>query len=96
MKAVRVWLLIFIVGLVISGTTAFPLVSETSPLARVLPAPSASAAWIDRIRPGLAETGKTYPFIAYGTDWPAFAHLVIAIVFRSLWRDPVPNVGVIE
>jgi hypothetical protein len=37
-----------------------------------------------------------YPFIAYGTDWLAFAHIVIAIAFIGPWRDPVRNVWVLE
>jgi len=39
---------------------------------------------------------KEYPFIPYGTDWLAFAHLVIAIAFIGPWRDPVKNVWVID
>jgi len=32
---VRVWLVVFVVGLVVSGLTAFPLESETRLLARL-------------------------------------------------------------
>ncbi len=99
MRRIRIWLLIFIVGLAISGITAFPLVSETRLLAHMLhavPAPDVLVNWIDRVHEGLLETGKTYPFIAYGTDWLAFAHLVIAVAFWGPWRDPVRNIWVIE
>jgi len=41
-------------------------------------------------------SGDGYPFIAYGTDWLAFAHFVIAIAFIGPWRDPVRNVWVVE
>ncbi|MFD1365737.1 hypothetical protein [Actinoplanes sichuanensis] len=41
-------------------------------------------------------TGRDHPFVAYGTDWLAFAHLVIAVAFWGPWRDPVRNVWVIE
>jgi hypothetical protein len=30
-------------------------------------------------------------FLAYGTDWLAFAHLVIAVAFIGPLRDPVRN-----
>ena len=30
-------------------------------------------------------------FLAYGTDWLAFAHLAIAVVFLGPLRDPVRN-----
>ncbi|MFF5080352.1 hypothetical protein ACFY36_25150 [Actinoplanes sp. NPDC000266] len=99
MKAIRAWLLVFVIGLVLSGVTAFPLVTEVRVLADVLhavPAPDALVAWIDRVREGLEVTGTNYPFIAYGTDWLAFAHLMIAIAFWGPWRDPVRNIWVIE
>jgi hypothetical protein len=41
-------------------------------------------------------TYQQYPFIAYGTDWLAFAHIVIAIAFWGPFKDPVRNVWVIE
>ncbi|SNY62446.1 hypothetical protein SAMN05421748_123152 [Paractinoplanes atraurantiacus] len=99
MKAIRAWLLVFVIGLVLSGVTAFPLVTEVRVLTDVLhavPAPDALVAWIDRVREGLEATGTNYPFIAYGTDWLAFAHLMIAIAFWGPWRDPVRNIWVIE
>jgi hypothetical protein len=37
-----------------------------------------------------------FPFIAYGTDWLAFAHLVIAVAFVGPLREPVKNIWVIE
>ena len=99
MKAIRAWLLVFVVGLVLSGVTAFPLVAEVRLLSEVLrsvPTPDGLVAWIDRVRDGLVVTGANYPFIAYGTDWLAFAHLVIAMAFWGPWRDPVRNIWVIE
>ena len=30
-------------------------------------------------------------FMAYGTDWLAFAHVIIAVAFIGPWRDPVRN-----
>jgi hypothetical protein len=32
----------------------------------------------------------------YGTDWLAFAHIVIAIAFVGPLRDPVRNIWVVE
>lgn len=99
MKAIRAWLLIFVVGLVLSGVTAFPLVGEVRLLSEVLqsvPAPDGLVAWVDRVRDGLVVTDANYPFIAYGTDWLAFAHLMIAMAFWGPWRDPVRNIWVVE
>ena len=99
MKAIRIWLVIFVLGLILSGATAFPLVSEVRLLASVLhrvPAPEALITWIDHVRDGLVTTDTNFPFIAYGTDWLAFTHLVIAVAFLGPFRDPVRNVWVIE
>jgi hypothetical protein len=52
--------------------------------------------WIATVREGLRETYARYPFVAYGTDWLAFAHLVLAVLFVGPWRDPVKNRWVIE
>lgn len=96
---VRVWLVLFVVGLVLSGVTAFPLRWEADLLVRVVhnvAAPGTLVTWIDRVREGLARTDQAYPFIAYGTDWLAFAHLVIAVAFWGPIRDPVRNIWVVQ
>jgi len=98
---IRLWLWIFIIGLVISGITAFPLETELRLLARWMDADanaasSSLAAWIVRVRDALIDTNTKYPFLAYGTDWLAFAHLVIAVAFIGPLRDPLRNVWVVE
>jgi hypothetical protein len=80
---------IFIFGLVVSGLTAFPLLAEMKALTTYLGlADSSSAAghsglsyWILTVRFGLENTYRQYPWIAYGTDWLAFAHIIIAVFF---------------
>ncbi|OBP17010.1 hypothetical protein A5320_04840 [Rheinheimera sp. SA_1] len=52
--------------------------------------------WVTRIYTGLSSTYSEYPFIAYGTDWLAFAHIVLAILFIGPLRDPIKNIWVIE
>ncbi|MGW2560087.1 hypothetical protein ACWCXB_12740 [Streptomyces sp. NPDC001514] len=104
LRRIRVWLAVFIVCLVLSGLTAFPLVTElhlvhdaltswASPVADTFPALSA---WIERVRTGADVADGQYPFLLYGTDWLAFAHLVIAVAFYGPYRDPVRNIWVIE
>jgi hypothetical protein len=51
--------------------------------------------WIERVNEALSTTNARYPFLAYGTDWLAFAHLVIAIAFSGPYIDPVRNKWVI-
>jgi hypothetical protein len=95
---VRVWLIVFAVGLVLSGVTAFPLGAETRLLAALAhtTGPDFLVGWADRVRDGIANTDRDYPFLAYGTDWLAFAHLVIAVAFWGAIKDPVRNVWVVQ
>jgi hypothetical protein len=98
-RKIRIWLALFIAGLVLSGLTAFPLEYETATLNRILGVPptpppgteSALNAWLRRVHQGVANTNRDYPFMAYGTDWLAFGHLVIAVAFFGPFVDPVRN-----
>jgi hypothetical protein len=100
-KRIRLLLLIFIVGLVLSGATAIPLESEIKTVAQIqkqlgISETSDASAWLAKIQNALVETNAKFPFMAYGTDWLAFAHFVIAIAFIGPLRDPVKNIWVIE
>ncbi|MFJ3307966.1 hypothetical protein ACIPSA_33750 [Streptomyces sp. NPDC086549] len=102
LKGIRVWLVSFVVCLVLSGATAFPLVHElrwTEDVLRSLSVPEHLPGlmdWISRVRRGLDAVDAEYPFVLYGTDWLAFAHLVIAVAFLGPYRDPVRNIWVVE
>jgi len=52
--------------------------------------------WISHIHIGVKSMNSQYPFLAYGTDWLAFAHFMIAIVFMGAVRNPIKNIWVIE
>jgi hypothetical protein len=90
-------------GLLLSGVTAFPLqtelrwvvaVLETSHLRRIAEVTHLQP-WIGRVYLALADTNDRYPFLAYGTDWLAFAHIVLAVLFIGAYRDPVRNKWII-
>jgi len=76
---IRFWLILFIVGLVLSGLTAFPLQWELVSLNHLfgvaLVAPTggepALHTWLRRVMEGIVNTNRDYPFLAYGTDWLA-------------------------
>jgi hypothetical protein len=99
LKGIRAWLVFFVVCLVLSGATAFPLVHGmrwTEELLRALSAPDHLPGlmdWIERVRQGLDTVDAEYPFVLYGTDWLAFAHLVIAVAFYGPYRDPSATSG---
>ena len=95
---IRLLVAIAIIGLIVSGLTAIPLETELRWLIQGLGINSTEAAthsglehWLTKVHTGLKETNERYPFIAYGTDWLAFGHLMIALVFVGAWRDPVRN-----
>ena len=94
-RRIRVWLWLFLVGLVLSGVTAIPLTAELDLLAHLVGHGDSLALWIVRVQTGLRETDARYPFLAYGTDWLAFGHLMIAVAFIGPLRDPVRNVWVL-
>lgn len=103
-RRIRLLLIFFMFGLVVSGLTAFPLQSELRILSNVLgvdPAVSPDTYsglkhWISLVALGLRETNARFPFLAYGTDWLAFGHLAIAVFFIGPLLDPVRNVWVIR
>jgi hypothetical protein len=103
LRRIRLWLAIFITGLVVSGLTAFPLKTELGWLVstfltnslRPIADSTHLLPWIERVNDGLHSTNARYPFLAYGTDWLAFAHLAIAVVFIGPYIDPVRNKWVI-
>ncbi len=102
-RRIRLLLVLFVAALVLSGLTAFPLNWETrllaawfgegTPAAGMFPS---LAHWLSRVHEGLDASYANYPFLAYGTDWLAFAHLVIAVAFWGPIKDPVRNVWVVE
>ena len=90
----------FIAGVVLAGATAFPLTWEIALLAKWLQnAPiqiPGLTAWVVRVSAGLTETDARFPFLAYGTDWLAFAHLMIAVAYIGPWREPARNRWILE
>jgi hypothetical protein len=102
-KRIRTLIIIFMIALSISGLTAIPLVWEVGILRNYLGPGTwfanlwpVMAQWLEAVYKGITITAMTYPFILYGTDWLAFAHVVIAIAFIGPLRDPARNLWVIE
>jgi hypothetical protein len=100
LRSIRIWLSLFIAGLILSGITAFPLEHETAWLAAILTdhpvLPAGIIQWIDRVHQALYDDSLRAPFLAYGTDWLAFAHLVLAAAFIGPLIDPVRNKWVLQ
>jgi hypothetical protein len=100
LRRIKLLTWVFILGLVIGGATAIPLKTELELSVKLLgvegktstEVSSGLAHWILRVREGLQETDTKYPFMAYGTDWLAFGHFMIAVAFVGALRHPVRNV----
>lgn len=92
----RIVLTLFIACLVASGVTAFPLLWEMRLLTELLGLGDLATAsglqgiprWILTVHLGLEEMYAAHPWIAYGTDWLAFGHIVIALFFIPAWLQP--------
>ncbi len=103
LRRIRLLLGLFVLCLVASGLTAFPLVWETRLLAawfgegsRVATLLPGLAWWLSHVHEGIETSYGSYSFLAYGTDWLAFAHIMIGIVFLGPLKDPVKNLWVVE
>ncbi|WP_217643870.1 hypothetical protein [Pedobacter rhizosphaerae] len=58
--------------------------------------PVALQTWLLQVYEGIRHTNHLYPFMSYGTDWLAFAHIMLAVLFIGPLRDPIKNKWVIE
>lgn len=92
----------FIAGLVFSGATALPLVTELDWMVQFSGARQlvdsagttnapAWALWLTQVQTTLHATSRDHPILFYGTDWLAFGHFVIALSFIGALRNPVRN-----
>lgn len=97
MRAIKICLWIIIIGLALSGITAFPIQTELSILVKHEAAyPVMMRNWLHIIYNAVKATNQAYPYLSYGTDWLAFAHLMLAILFIGPLKDPFKNKWVIE
>lgn len=88
----------------IAGILVFPLQHELGAVAALRGLQQTSPAdngnsfdhWILTVRVGLRDSYVRHPWLAYGTDWLAFAHVAIAVFFIGPIIDPVRNVWVLR
>jgi hypothetical protein len=95
-KNIKGWIIFFMIILVLSGLTTIPIETELNFLSRFFSLDSSIGQWLDKVYQALHDINKNYPFLAYGYDWLAFAHFVLAILFIGPLKDPVRNKWVIE
>jgi hypothetical protein len=94
LKQIRRMVSVFIILLLLSGITAFPLISEVKFLMTYIDVfPSFFHPWIIRIYESVMSTPDV---VLYGTDWLAFAHIIISLFFVGVYIDPVRNKFIID
>lgn len=106
-KKIRFLIIFYMVALVAAGVTAFPVESELNLLCALLSINPETLAeqqgsfiepvlsWLYGVKEGMTETNDKYPYLAYGFDWLAYAHLMIAALFAGPYIDPIKNKWVI-
>jgi len=95
-KIARRWIIFFMISLALSGITAIPVETELHFISSYFSPGSWMGFWLHKVLDGVRETNKQYPFIGYGYDWLAFAHIVLAILFIGPLKDPVKNKWVVQ
>lgn len=96
-RSIKRLLWLFVISLIISGVTAFFLHWELSVLEPYVAwLPEIMEVWFERVNEAIKYNREHYSFLAYGTDWLAFAHIVIAVAFYGPIKDPIKNIWVIQ
>ena len=97
LKQTKRTVIIFISLLILSGVTAFPLQTELNFITQWLTENSSLgllSLWIFEVNEAINYINFHYPFLAYGTDWLAFAHIIISLFFIGVYIDPVKNIWI--
>jgi asparagine N-glycosylation enzyme membrane subunit Stt3 len=93
-RQIKFLTIFFMISLAISGLTAIPAREGVVFLLQILPASWDTAyTFLMSIRGALFSCDPT---LFYGYDWLAFAHLVIALLFIGVIKDPIRNIWIIQ
>jgi hypothetical protein len=86
------------IAIALSGITAFPVYTELNFVLQRgwLDTTHFPGSWLNEVFQGIADTQSKYPFLFYGFDWLAFAHIVIAALFYGVYKDPVRNKFIVD
>ena len=90
------WMLgIVAFGLFVSGVTVWPAISELNFALSILPE-SGLKSFVLQVKEGLQSVNETHPYLMYGYDWLAFAHICLSILFLGAIKDPVRNKWIVQ
>lgn len=89
MRTIRFHLVLFVIILALSGITAFPIQTEIDFLYSHLHSfPTMFHKWIESLYHKIHSTPDV---MFYGTDWLAFAHIIISLFFVPVYIDPTKH-----
>lgn len=97
-KQIRALVVFFMIAIAVSGITAFPVYTELQMMkdAGLMDCDCFRGNWLTTVYNAVADTQAKYPFLFYGYDWLAFAHLVIAALFYGVYKNPVRNKFIVD
>jgi hypothetical protein len=95
-RRIRLCIWTIAAGLFLSGITAFPIQTELGWPAYSLNSSGLFHTWFLRVYHAVEDTNLNHPYLSYGTDWLAFAHLMLAVLFAGALKDPLRNKWIIE
>ena len=96
-RRIKGLIVFFIICLVFSGVSAFPIETELEIVnANIATFPQYFQNWMNQVYVAVKSTNDNFPYLSYGTDWLAFAYIVIAVAFIGPLRDPLKNIWVIQ
>jgi hypothetical protein len=97
LTSIRLWIIIFIICIILSGVTAFPIETELAWLQKHQHIfPTALQNWLTQTYLAIKDINTKYPSLSYGFDWLAFAHIVIGTAFIGPYLHPTKNIWVIQ
>ena len=103
LKKIRIYLVIFFLGILFSLHTVLFVEVETAFFVKHLGPGTAMeqklpivSEWIENLYISVKETYTNYPAIAYCMDWLSYACVVFAIFMIGAIKDPVKNIWIIQ
>ena len=94
---IRAMMLFFVIMLMLSGITAFPVYTELKWMTdhHIFATDTVFGSWMNKVWLGVKDVNDKNGFLFYGYDWMAFAHIIIGLAFIGPYMDPVRNKWII-
>ena len=100
LKRARIMILIVALGLFFSGITVWPMKWELKTFVEIVwgnnEPKNIIHSFMLQVINGIDAVEILYPFMLYGYDWLAYAHIMLAVLFAGAIRDPVRNKWIVQ